>query len=653
MKEIKIIRLKLSHFQGGTFTLETDGKDVDISARNGQGKTRLASAFSWLLFGKDSLGRSSFQIKNINADGEHEHGLNHSVEAELNVAGVRCTLGKVYSEKWTKVRGRAEAEFSGHTTQHFYDGIPIQEKEYLSRIAEIAGDEQIFRLITSPSVFPALPWQKQRALLLDICGDMTDTDVIATDGRLAPLLEMLVKIPNSKKPFDDLKTLINTRKTEINRQIQQLPVRIDEVKRGLPDISGLNQKEVSDKVKHLETSLNDAKLKLSGIDNGSNIADLSKKLSIINADISKLEQAYYTEAMQVANRLTTQINEINGNVDNEARAVKNLKEEIRQRADKVAFLDGELARLREKWTAINAEMFTITVDDTCNACGQVLPSERVQAARDKALALFNQSKAERLTRIQTEGQALSKSLQIAEDDIEALQKQLNERPQVSVDDLVLKGKRDAVKAMAENYDSIPGRDGLIEERTNVELSLIEAKEGVAVDRQVVTEEVMNINRELTAARAEADKFRQREQGEKRIAELKTEEKTLAVEYERLEKELFLCELFIKTKVSLLTEKINAKFAMVRWKLYDVQVNGALNECCVATVNGIPYDSGLNSAARINAGLDICQTLQRHYGLNVPVFIDNAETVCEPLKMDCQVIRLIVSAADKELRVVVK
>jgi hypothetical protein len=138
--------------------------------------------------------------------------------------------------------------------------------------------------------------------------------------------------------------------------------------------------------------------------------------------------------------------------------------------------------------------------------------------------------------------------------------------------------------------------------------------------------------------------------EKRIEELKAQEKKLAAEYERLEGELYLTEEFIRQKVSLLEEKINSKFEMARFKLFNVLVNGAVEECCETTYQGVPFSS-LNNGARINVGLDIIRTLARHYNFYPPIFIDNREAVTSLIDMgDQQVISLIVSEKDKELRV---
>jgi hypothetical protein len=100
---------------------------------------------------------------------------------------------------------------------------------------------------------------------------------------------------------------------------------------------------------------------------------------------------------------------------------------------------------------------------------------------------------------------------------------------------------------------------------------------------------------------------------------------------------------------MLEGKINSKFHMARFKLFEVQVNGALAECCETTFNGVPY-SNLNNGARLNIGLDIINTLAEHYGFSPPVWLDNAESVTDILPTKGQQIRLIVSAADKKLRV---
>lgn len=265
MREIRLNKLSLRDFQGGTVTLSANGENVSIFVANAGGKTRLVSAFSWLLFNKDALGRSDFEIKNLDVQGEAAHGLEHTVEAELDIDGQTITLKKIYKEKWAKKRGSANREFTGHTTEFAIDGVPVQEKDYNARIVEMTGDESRFRLLTSPTTFaalPALPTLKdpthnQRSILFEICGDLSDADVIASSEKLLPITVML-----GKRTLDDHRKIVTARRSEINKEIERIPVRIDEVRRGLPDVSGLDRKSSEQAVQHFENALNDARLRL-------------------------------------------------------------------------------------------------------------------------------------------------------------------------------------------------------------------------------------------------------------------------------------------------------------------------------------------------------------------------------------------------------
>src|SRR5699024_883234 len=133
-------------------------------------------------------------------------------------------------------------------------------------------------------------------------------------------------------------------------------------------------------------------------------------------------------------------------------------------------------------------------------------------------------------------------------------------------------------------------------------------------------------------------------------ELETKERDLAYQFEELEHQLYLTEEFTRRKVEMLTENINEKFKYARFKLFEEQINGGLKEVCETTFEGVPYSSGLNNAARINVGLDIINTLSTHFGVQAPIFVDNSESVTSLIDIDAQVISLVVSEDDKELRV---
>jgi hypothetical protein len=477
--------------------------------------------------------------------------------------------------------------------------------------------------------------------------------VIESDASLSPLTGLLTKYTASKTPLDDLKKVTMSRKTELNKQIDQIPIRIDETRRGLPDVTGLDQKELAETITGLETSLNDAKLRLQGIDTGGNFAQLSRNLTGVTSDISKLENIYYQDAMKVVANLNRKIGDLTfkkGEIDRRASGIRG---DIEVKERRVADADADLQKLRERWIGINAEEFQDTVEQVCAACGQNLPADRVQAAREKALAEFNRNKAERLTDIDIKGKRLREERDRDAQGIEDLKRLEVPANTYDADILSLTTERDAVKAAAEDCSMIPGRAEMVARKEGLEAQIQAEKDGKQEDHGNTEMQIQGLESELFEAKAKADLFPKREQGEKRIKDLKAEEKRYAKEFEELEKQLFLIESFIKTKVSMLNDRINSKFEIVRFKLFNQLVNGGIEECCVFTVNGVPYDGGLNSAARTQGGLDIIRTLQQHYGIAPVVWIDNRESCTQIPGMPCQVISLYVSPADKTLRIETK
>jgi hypothetical protein len=140
----------------------------------------------------------------------------------------------------------------------------------------------------------------------------------------------------------------------------------------------------------------------------------------------------------------------------------------------------------------------------------------------------------------------------------------------------------------------------------------------------------------------------------RIAELKKREEQLGAEYIDQERQLYLCELFVKTKVAMLDERINGKFKTVRFRLFQEQINGGLKECCDALVptkegNLVTWNGAANYAAKVNAGLEIIMTLAEHWSIELPVWFDGAESVTQLLDVPQQIITLAVREGETKLK----
>jgi DNA repair exonuclease SbcCD ATPase subunit len=635
--------------------LKINGNDANIWGTNAAGKTTCFSAFTWLLFNKDSQNRADFEIKTLGPDGEPEHGLEHIVEAVLELEDrQQIALKKVFQEKWQKKRGSATAEFTGHTTDYFIDGVPVQKKEYDAKIAEIA-DEQIFRLLTDPRYFnEILHWTDRRKLLLEVCGDVTDAEVIASNPDLSKLSEIL-----GNRTLEQQRKVIQARRTEINKELEKIPVRIDEAERNLPRIDDIaNPDALPDDIEKLREELRAKQEELAQVRAGGQVAEKTKELREIEGQMLEIKNQYrkamdekVSDKRQELQKIQVAIYRLKSDIDAKNRTIQYNESEIKS-------LDEKIETLRNNWHAENSKVFeqeqaAFLNLDTCPTCGQPLPLEQLQEARDKAMAQFNKAKAEKLEAIGAEGKKLKDMKAAMEENLAYVRCELEK----ATAELAGLEKKEA--ALKEDIDAIMQGSQPVESTSEYkELRVQWEKTRTVIGKLHINnnDAVADIQKEIDAFSADIAALEQaqarleaRESGLKRIEELKAEERKLAAEYEELERQIYLTEEFIRAKVQMLEGKINSKFEMARFKLFDVQVNGALSECCETTFNGVPY-SNLNNGARIQIGLDIIRTLQAHYGFACPVWIDNRESVVQIPEMDCQVISLFVSEKDKKLRI---
>lgn len=233
---MKLKALTIENFKGiKKFALNADGKNTSIFGDNGAGKTTVFDSVAWLLYDQDNQG-SSLQPKPLDITGSAAHGISSDVEAIFIFdVGSELKLKKSFYEKWTKKRGSAKAVFTGHITNYHIDDVPVKKKEYVEMIGDIV-DESVLKLLTNTSYFAEkLHWQARRSVLLDICGDISDADIIVSNKKLSCIPEIL-----NGKSFEDQKKILVSQKTKLNEELNDLPIRIDEVDKSLPDMTDID-----------------------------------------------------------------------------------------------------------------------------------------------------------------------------------------------------------------------------------------------------------------------------------------------------------------------------------------------------------------------------------------------------------------------------
>lgn len=632
---MKLTKLELLNFKGlKSFTINLNG-DVVIRGDNATGKTTVFDSVCWLLFGKDSLDRADFEIKTLDG-GEPIHKVNHEVTGIFTLdEGGTVELKRVYREKYSSPRG-GEVTLTGHTTDYFVDGVPKKEKEY-KEIVNTLIDESIFKLITNPLYFnETYSWQNRRKLLLEMCGDIDDISVINSRDDLRRLAELL-----EGRTVDDHRKVVAAKKTAINKELDMIPIRIDEAVRNKPETVSDKAKLIRD-IETLSAGIDEVEKQKAIIQNGfsstekeSKICDIKRQL---DAQSSKVLSDYHKQKQRLRDEYEaslTKLKMVEVDRDRCADRRDELNKEIERESKRIATLQSE-------FDTFNAQQFN---KESCPTCGQALPADK-QAVLE---AEFNTNKSKKLE----EWKGLIESAVKLKANYEEQQEIMVSK----VDSLTTEASQynDAYNVKFKEYEaySEPNlEDDPVYADLKAQLFLLEIDDEPGAEAEELAkldEELISMKSKKAAIETELNKFKLIDDINHRILELENQQQKLVAEKNALDEASFLMDEFIKAKVNMLEENINSRFKLARFKMFNVMLNGNVEECCETTYKGVPYRS-MNNAARINVGLDIINALTSYYKVNAPVFIDNAEAVTEFVPVNSQTIKLIVDESKPQLTV---
>lgn len=631
---MKLVQLNLQNFKGIEFGDFRFTNNTIIRGDNATGKTTVFDALCWLLFGKDSLDRADFQIKTLK-NGEPVHNVNHMVQAAFdNEDGTGFTLKRIYREKYSNPRG-GEVKLTGHTTDYFINDVPSKEKEYKAFINNMIN-EDVFKLITNPLFFnEQYTWQNRRKLLLEMCGDVDDASVINSKDELKRLTELL-----NGRSVDEQRKIIASKKTAINKELDMIPVRIDEAVKCKPTPLEAEQK-LKDDIATIESGIKQLEEDKSVIVNGLDGAERTAKIREVKRKLADRKSQLMNEHTDKERRLEheyklslVQLQMVESERDRYKDREYELDSQIKQE-------EARIDKLQTEFDDFNQSQFN---KELCPTCGQKLPTSKYEELR----TIFNESKAIKLEEWQ---KLIDSANALKQNYIE--QKELM---QVKADGMcsqieeLTNDKNTKQKAMNEVGEVDLDNDVQVND-LKAELFMLELDEDNTSDDQLkrIDSELSELADKRSTLQTELTKYDVIRDITKRINELEQEQQRLINEKNLVDETAFLLDEFVKAKVEMLEDTINKHFTITTFKMANVLVNGSVEDCCETMVNGVPYRS-LNNAARINAGIDIINALTKFYKVNAPVFIDNAEAVTKFINCNSQTVKLIVDETCKELRV---
>ena len=663
--QIRLKSLHLENFKGIQNITMDFSRRTNIHGANATGKTTIFDGFTWLLFNKDSTGNEKFDIRPLDAEGKRIDNVEIKVTALLDVDGTEVELSKVQKQNWVKKRGTDTVSLQGNINSFEVDGYPKLESDYKAYINQLIP-EDLFKILTSPQYFAGMDWKKQRTVLMKLAGRVSDLEIAREDAKFALLIPELEKAPST----DDIRKKYAKALSEWKKRQAELPARIDEVSRQLVDVD----------VAELELYRNHLKEKIAEaeqvMDNSAGAykeyQTRFEEVTTLRKEVQEYRKKAENKAEEQREKIRKKIRDCDSTISIARQGSKFAVLEAERLERQIGSRQEEKVSLQNEWRAKKAQNYQefVPLPDLgqdaliCPVCHREFQDDRrEQIIRDheelcrkheedyrKGMDAFELDKKKSLAAIEEKGNAVVETIRNLKAEKEQIQNQIAEHEK-NIQNAETE-KADLEKILSQ----IPVDAGLSDDQVFAEMQLRLSKMEEAFSslnngedsRSQMKIRLSGLREELSATEqkiASSDNSKV----EARIEELQEEQREVGQKVADQEQMLYLLDQFVMEKMQCISELINSKFDTVSWKLFDIQINGGVKECCECTVNGVPY-SALNSGHRIVAGLDIIRSLSQLYEASAPIFIDNSESINEfnlP-DMDAQMICLSVSE-DRELK----
>ena len=659
---MKLISLELNNFQAiQHFRLDLNGHSATIRAKNGAGKSTIFNSYTWLLVDKPSTSEKNFSPKPKDVNGDDIHNLETSVEAVFQVDERTISLRKVFYEKWVSKKGSTEKTLDGHTTNFYIGCVEKTATEYNAFLTASFGSADRIKALILPGLFASddftlqvgktklSAWEHRRKVLLEIAGDISDEDIFAQNKELSNLPSIL----NGKTP-EDAKKVFAKAMRDIDDQMKLLPPQIAEAEKAKPIVDkGTSISTIELDIMRVSESLAEWQQKRQSLLIANPTTELDKQIVDLQRQKLQLEEQQQIARRTKRQELSDICQEKNDAAVRVARQVAQARQEIADKQDRISQLQLQRERLLSRQSQVRATMFDGKI---CPTCEQVIPEDRLVDVRKS----INIAKSTELEAIAKEGQKCHATFVIKplQDEVVALEKTLqNLRDALTTANAELETAR---KVLADFEGLREGSDEI--KAVNVKIAELEIQRNAPTENpnaEAIAEidgQLLALNERLEQLRTVKINLEIVEKQNLRVSELKRQEKELAVEYEKNERGNRLCGEFIKTKVNMLTDKINNLIPGVKFRLFRDTISGDEPvPCCDVFVcddkgNLVPFSGAINKAHGKIAMVEICEALGRYWGVNLPIFVDDGENIVNEdlvdklMKRDAQVIRLV---ADKE------
>ncbi|MGX7025840.1 AAA family ATPase [Vagococcus hydrophili] len=631
MTEIRINSIHYKNFKGfKDYKLELDGKSAHAIGPNGAGKTSIGEGLTWLLFGKDLLG-AKLNPKPKDKDKNEVLGLDPTIEAELVIDGKVVLMKRVQKENWTTKRGELEKTRGSDKTEYYIDAVPKKEKEWKEYLENIEPEE-VLQIMTAAGFFMTLEWKNRRNYLISLTG-LTDEEIIEMDPELKELESIL-----DGKSIEDAKKILTSRKKKLQDDIKSLPGRIQENQDMLDRLAldELDKNQIESDLNVAQSNLEKAEAKVISAENGDSSLDFKEQVANLNIKLGEEKNKFLAGSNLVTENLNNDLTTIHSEGTKLRETQTSLQFEIDKLANSKKLLENDKEYLLKEYSELKVLNFDEHKKE-CSMCGQDLPVDQIE----DLVAKFNLDKSNKVENNISLGKKAASDIGIYTNEINELvakrQEVTNNLDKTMKRYNELKNELESQKQQTGAFEDTDSYKKIKSEIEELQQKIIVAKSDSSQFIQEATQERDKAKIEVNRLIELTFKLDQAIPVNERMAELRKEDSNLKTQNQEVERHLWLIDEFTRKKVKMLEESINNHFELTKFKLFKPLKNGGLDEVCEATYNGIDYSAGMSTGERGRCDLDIISGFSKSLNVSMPVFLDNAESITEPIVFDGQLI----------------
>lgn len=607
-----------------------------IMAKNGIGKSTIATAYLWCLFNCDYELKDNPVVRR-EIDGKSVDDMDTSVELTLDVDGKEVTMKKVQKRTYSK-----DGSSYKDDNKYFINDVPKTLKDFN---AYLDVDMNVFKMCSNVNAFLNQKPAEMREYLFGLAGDVTDLDIASQKAELAELVPLL-----NKYTVEELSAMNKATKTKITKDLPILDGQIKEKER---DIQLKQAIEVSD----LELQKNSLKEQIDSCiakqtDNDKLMAEYDKASSdILNLkfELSDMSRKANEENVKARRDIEDKISEKKDYLIDIANTIQKNNSEISGYQNDIESGTIERNRLADVWKKIKEEKFN---DNTaiCPTCHRELPAEEIESLRSS----FEKTKADRLAKVEKDGLEVKADVDNARDMIPKLEKcneenianqQKLEEEVADLEKQLSELPQEIDVSATEEYKALEQQIVEKEQAMHKANDISTVKAELKVQETALRQQLAECESEIAKSDTAAD--------EQRLEELKQTRIDSEQNKANAEKILDLLDGLDKAKNEALTEAVNSHFGLVKWQLFEYAKNGNYKSCCIPTVDGKSILTTMsNKGNRILGRVDICNSIQKISGISVPIVLDDSESLSADNQkkvaemVDSQLIMLIVNDSEK-------